>query len=134
MTAATYPGNDRGETSIQTVLLVPVILSMLFVAVHAAALSHAGHIASVAANRGAQLAASSNGSSESVSMVRQGIQRTVAELGSRLNSEPQLSTYSGTVEVTVRISVPSVVPFLPDTVSRSASAPLEQFIQEQDRR
>lgn len=134
MTAATFPRKDRGETSIQTVLLVPVILSMFFVAVHAAALSHAGQIASVAANRGAQLAASSDGSLASVLAVRQGIQRTVTELGSKLHSEPQFSTYSGTVEVTVRISVPRAVSFLPHTISRSASAPLERFIEEQDRR
>lgn len=134
MTAATCPGNDRGETSIQTVLLVPVILSLFFVAVHAAALSHAGQIASVAANRGAQMAASSDGSSASASAIREGIQRTVLELGSQMSSESQFSTYSGSVEVTVRISVPRVVPFLPNTVKRSASAPLEQFIEEQNRR
>ena len=134
MTAATFPRNDRGETSIQTVLLVPVILSLFFVAVHAASLSHAGQIASVAANRGAQLAASSDGSSESASSIREGIQRTVLELGSQLSAEPQFSTYFGSAEVTVQISVPRVVPFLPDSVKRSASAPLEQFIKEQDRR
>ncbi|CAB4612509.1 unannotated protein [freshwater metagenome] len=134
MTAATSPGNDRGETSIQTVLLVPVILSILFVSVHAAVLGHAGQVASVAANRGAQLAASSNNSSESTFVIRQEVRRTVMDLGSQLRSEPQLSAYMGHVRVTVRIAVPRIVPFLPDVVTRSASAPIERFIEEQDRR
>jgi Flp pilus assembly protein TadG len=134
MTAATNPGNDRGETSIQTVLLVPVILSILFISVHAAALGHAGQVASVAANRGAQLAATSDNSSESTFVTRQEVRRTVMELGSQLRSEPQLSAYMGNVRVTVRIGVPRIVPFLPDVVTRSASAPIERFIEEQDRR
>jgi hypothetical protein len=134
MTAATSPGNDRGETSIQTVLLVPVILSILFVSVHAAVLGHAGQVASVAANRGAQLAASSNNSSESTFVIRQEVRRTVMDLGSQLRSEPQLSAYMGHVRVTVRIAVPRIVPFLPDVVARSASVPIERFIEEQDRR
>jgi len=134
MTAATCPGKDRGETSIQTVLLVPVILSLLFISVHAAALGHAGQVASVAANRGVQLAASSDGSSMSTFVIRQEVRRTVMDLGSRLQSEPLFSAYGGNARVTVRIAVPGIVPFLPAVVSRSASAPLERFIEEQDRR
>lgn len=133
MTAATYLGNDRGETSIQTVLLVPVVLGILFVIVHAATLAHAVQIASLAANRGAQLAASSEGTSDSAFLVRQEIQRTVNDLGNHLDSSPQLSTYRGNVQVTVRVSIPRIVPFLPIAISRSATAPLESFIEEQDR-
>ena len=134
MTAATCPRNDRGETSIQTVLLVPVILSLLFISVHAAALGHAGQVASIAANRGVQLAASSDDSSVSTFVIRQEVRRTVMDLGSRLQSEPLLSAYGGNAKVTVRIAVPGIVPFLPAVVSRSASAPMERFIEEQDRR
>ena len=134
MKAATYPGNDRGETSIQTVLLVPVVLSILFLTVNAAALSHGGQVASLAANRGAQLTASGTGDSISMSVTRLEIARTVEDLGSVLESEPQFSTFDGSVEVTVRVKVPGVVPFLPRFVTRRASAPLERFVNEQDRR
>jgi hypothetical protein len=133
MMAATSPGNDRGETSIQTVLLVPVVLGILFVIVHAAALAHAGQVASLAANRGAQLAAASEGNSVSAFMVRQEVQRTVRDLGNILDSTPQLTSFRGNVNVTVRVSVPRIVPFLPNFVSRSATAPMERFIEEQDR-
>ncbi len=134
MKAATFPSRDRGETSVQMVLLVPVVLSILFLTVNAAALAHAGQIASLAANRGAQLIASSNGDSAAVSIVRVEIARTIRDLGSVLESEPQFSTYDGNVEVTVRVKVPGVVPFLPGFVTRRANAPIEQFINEQDRR
>ena len=133
MTAAAFPGGDRGETSIQTILLVPVVLGILFVVVHSAALAHAGQVASRAANRGAQLAASSDGTSESNFFVRQEIQRTISELGNTLESVPQITAYGGTVNVSVRISVSRIVPFLPHRISRNASAPLERFVEEQDR-
>ena len=134
MKAATFPSNDRGETSIQVVLLVPIILSIFFVCVHAAALSHGGHVASLAAVRGAQLSASSNGTSLSNALVSSEVLRTVNEMGNTLASEPHLSIYQGTVQVTVQVLVPRVVPFLPTSVRRSATVPLERFIEEQDRR
>jgi hypothetical protein len=134
MKAATFPSNDRGETSIQVVLLVPIILSIFFLCVHAATLSHGGHVASLAAIRGAQLSASSNGSSLSNAVVRSEVLRTVGEMGSTLESDPLISLYQGTVQVTVQVQIPRVVPFLPTSVRRSATVPLEQFIEEQDRR
>jgi Flp pilus assembly protein TadG len=133
MTAATYLRKDRGETSIQTVLLVPVILGILFLIVHAAAMTHAGQVASLAANRGAQLAASSEGTSNSLHLVRQEVQRTINDLGNNLESTPQITMFRGSVNVAVQVSIPRIVPFLPYVISRTASAPLERFIEEQDR-
>ena len=51
---------NRGETSIQAVLLVPAILGIFFLGVHATALAHGAHVANAAAIRGAQIAAFSN--------------------------------------------------------------------------
>jgi hypothetical protein len=133
MKAATFPSNDRGETSIQVVLLVPIILSVFFTCVHAASLAHGGQVASLAAMRGAQISAASNGSSVSNALMRSEIQRSVREMGNRLESEPQLSVFQGNVQVTVRVQVPGVVPFLPTSVRRSVTVPLERFIEEQDR-
>jgi Flp pilus assembly protein TadG len=133
MTAAPYLRKDRGETSIQTVLLVPVILGILFLIVHAAVITHAGQVASLAASRGAQLAASSEGTSYEMQLVRQEIQRTINDLGNNLQSTPQITMYRGTVSVAVQVSTPRIVPFLPYVISRTASAPMERFIEEQDR-
>jgi len=116
------------------VLLVPIILSIFFLCVHVAALSHGGHVASLAAVRGAQLSASSHGTSLSNAVFRSEVLRTISEMGSTLESEPQVSLYQGAVQVTVRVLVPRVVPFLPASVTRSATVPLERFIEEQDRR
>ena len=134
MKAATFPSDDRGETSIQVMVLVPVILSIFFLCVHAAAMSHGGHVASLAAIRGAQLSASSNGMSFSTAVVRSEVLRTVSEMGNTLESDPRVLRYQGTVQVTVRVLIPRVVPFLPTSVRRSATVPLERFIEEQDRR
>jgi Flp pilus assembly protein TadG len=134
MMAATCLRKDRGETSIQTVLLVPVILGILFLIVHVATMTHAGQVASLAANRGAQLAASSEGTSNAMHLVRQEIRRTVNDFGNNLESTPQITVYGGAVNVAVQVSVPRIVPFLPHVIRRSASAPMERFIEEQDRR
>ena len=134
MKAATFPGSDRGETSIQVVLLVPIILSIFFACVHAAALAHGAQVAALAAMRGAQISASSDGTAGSHALMRTEVQRTVSEMGNTLESEPQFSVYQDTVHVAVRVSVPGVVPFLPTSVSRSVTVPLERFIEEQDRR
>jgi hypothetical protein len=116
------------------VLLVPIILSMFFLCVHAAALAHAGQVAALAAMRGAQISAASEGSSLSYSIMRQEVQRTVMEMGNTLESEPQVSVFQGSVQVVVRVSTPRVVPFLPTSISRTVAVPLERFIEEQDRR
>ncbi len=96
-------------------------------------MAHGGQVAALAAMRGAQISASSNGSSHSNDLMRSEIQRSVREMGNRLESEPQLSVFQGNVQVTVRVQVPGVVPFLPTSVRRSATVPLERFIEEQDR-
>jgi hypothetical protein len=134
MKAATFPGSDRGETSIQVVLLVPIILSIFFACVHAAALAHGAQVAALAAMRGAQISASSDGTATSRALMRSEVHRTISEMGNTLEAEPQLSVNQDTVHVAVRVSVPGVVPFLPTSVSRSVTVPLERFIEEQDRR
>lgn len=134
MKAATFPGSDRGETSIQVVLLVPIILSIFFACVHAAALAHGAQVAALAAMRGAQISASIDGTTGSRVLMRSEVHRTVNEMGNTLESEPQFSVYQDTVLVAVRVSIPGVVPFLPTSVSRSATVPLERFIEEQERR
>ena len=133
MRIATFPSGDRGETSTQVVILVPIILSIFFACVHAAALAHGGQVASLSALRGAQILASSDGTTGSLALMRFEVQRTVSEMGNALETEPQLSVYRDSVRVAVRVRVPGVVPFFPTSVSRSVSVPFERFIEEQDR-
>lgn len=124
--------DDRGETSIQVVVLVPIIFSILFLGVHMAALAHGAQVANAAATRGAYVAAASPSDIPIATVLRE-VDQVVTELGSRLGSVPAVSSTPDKVRVTVALRVQSVVPFMPNTVTRSAWASRERFIMEQDR-
>ena len=124
---------NRGETSIQAVLLVPAILGIFFLGVHATALAHGGHIANAAAIRGAQIAAFSDNEGNDVVRALNEMEQVVSDLGSRMYSAPSLEIGSKSVRVTVKVAVQSIVPFLPTSVTRSATVSREQFLMEQDR-
>ncbi|MGA1654443.1 MAG: hypothetical protein ACO384_08195, partial [Ilumatobacteraceae bacterium] len=52
---------EPGETVIQVVIAVPIVLSMLLIAVQAMLFMHSAQIASLAASKGASIAATSQG-------------------------------------------------------------------------
>ena len=133
MTAATFPGNDRGETSTQTVLIVPVVLSMLFMAVHFAVMAHASHVAQLAAQRGAQIAATADGSPDVLSDAQRSSAQTVSELGGNLAASPRLEYTSTLMGMTVELEIQSIVPFLPTRVQRTVWVSNERFMLEQER-
>ena len=133
MTLPSEARRNRGETSIQAVLLVPAILGIFSLGVHATALAHGGHIANAAAIRGAQIAAFSNNEGNDVVRALNEMEQVVSDLGSRMYSAPSLEIGNKSVRVTVKVAVQSVVPFLPTSVSRSATVSREQFLMEQDR-
>lgn len=124
---------NRGETSIQAVLLVPAILGIFFLGVHATALAHGAHVANATAIRGAQIAAFSNNEGNDVVRALNEMEQVVSDLGSHMYSAPSLEIDSKSVRVTVKVAVQSVVPFLPTSVTRSAIVSREQFLMEQDR-
>ena len=124
---------NRGETSIQAVLLVPAILGIFFLGVHATALAHGAHVANVAAIRGAQIAAFSNSEGNDVVLALNEMEQVVSDLGSHMYSAPSLEIGSKSVRVTVKVAVQSVVPFLPTSVTRLAIVSREHFLMEQDR-
>jgi hypothetical protein len=124
---------NRGETSIQAVLLVPVVLGIFFIGVHVTALVHGAHVANAAAIRGAQIAAFSNSEGNDVVRAMNEMEQVVSDLGSRMYSAPSLSIGSKSVQATVKVATQSIVPFLPTSVTRSATVSREQFLTEQDR-
>jgi len=133
MKLPTEARHNRGETSIQAVLLVPVVLGIFFLGVHATALVHGAHVANAAAIRGAQIAAFSNSEGNDVVRALNEMEQVVSDLGSRMSSAPSLEIGSKSVHVTVKVAVQSIVPFLPTSVTRSATVSREQFLKEQDR-
>ncbi len=133
VTLPTRGGSDRGETSTQAVLIVPVVLSLLFMSAHLAVLSHASHVAQLAAQRGAQIAAGAYGSPEIMQMAQVQSQQTVADLGGNIVGLPQVLSSSRMTAMTVELSVDGIVPFLPTHVTRTAWVSKEEFVLEQDR-
>lgn len=126
-------GGDRGETSTQTVIIVPVIITLLFLIVHIAVLSHASHIAQVAALRGAQIAASANGSVDEINRAIQQSQQIARDMGTSLATQPQVTWNQRSVGLSVRVRTQSVLPFLPNEVERTVWVAEEKFMMEQDR-
>lgn len=124
--------HERGETSTQMVLALPVVLMCLLCGVHFAVLSHLGHVASVAADAGARVGAHAVNPRDFI-VVATEVERVVQDLNATLEGAPQLSENKTSVAVTVTLSVPSIVPFLPQRVSRTATVPLENFRNEDDR-
>ena len=76
---------EPGETVIQVVIAVPIVLSMLLIAVQAMLFMHSAQIASLAASKGASIAATSQGN---VVEALNSVTLTAAELGAQLVGTP----------------------------------------------
>lgn len=111
-------------------ILTPILVMLVFLAVQAALYFHAANVASAAAAQGA--AAGSRLRSDR-DVAAQVANQTVRELGSHSASDPSVQLSPNEVAVTVEIAVSQIVPFFPESVSRTAREPREQFIAEPDR-
>jgi hypothetical protein len=121
---------DRGESTTQVVLLVPIMLLMLLLGVQAAVWYHSANIAASAAAQGAAAASVVGaGPGTGVTVAR----TSVRDLGGRLAAEPIAWADGRQVAVTVRLEVPRLVPFFTPVVSRTATEPRERFIPETQR-
>jgi Flp pilus assembly protein TadG len=114
---------DRGDVSLQVVLLTPVLLLLVLVSVQAALWYHAVQLADNAAADGAATAArhgadAAAGTTAVAEFVREG--------GGRLLATEVVSDGTQMV-VSATIHVPGVVPGWPDTVTRRATAPVERL-------
>jgi hypothetical protein len=121
---------ERGETTAQAVLAVPVLLLFLLFGVQVSLYFHTAQLASIAAQDGA-IAGSVAGSTE-IEGIAAAI-RTVAEQHAVVGKSPIAHIGKETIEVEVLLRVPSVIPLFPKFVTRSASEPLERYVYEVDR-
>jgi hypothetical protein len=121
---------DRGDTVLEVVIAVPIVLTLLLIAVQAMLFMHSAHIATLSAAKGASIAASANG--EIVSAIDSAT-RTAAELGAQLVGTPSLTVNDGFVVMRVRVAVPNVAMFFPSSVERGSEEPLEDFVPEDER-
>lgn len=134
MTAARRPGRDRGETSVETVLLVPVLLLVLFVSAHVASLARAGQVAHVAATRAAETAASFGPTPTGTMLARDAALAVVHDLGGAADPAPLIRFVQGRAAVTVHLHIEGIVPGLPVSVSRTVVVAPETFIDSDVRR
>ena len=121
---------EPGETVVQVVIAVPIVLSMLLIAIQAMLFMHSAQIASLAASKGASVAANSQGN---VVLALNSATRTAAELGAQLVGVPTAVIDNGFASVQVRVAVPNIASFFPSSVLRHGEEPLESFVQEDDR-
>lgn len=123
--------SDRGETTVQIVLVLPVVLMVLLAAVQTSVFFHTSNVAGAAASQAAS-AAVADGDTTGVLVDRA---RTAAfslleETGTRLTSPIEVDISAEYVFVAVEAHVPRIAPFFPAKVRRTASEPRERFLTE----
>jgi len=123
---------SRGETSAQTVIVLPALLLMLWTGVHVALLLHSANVAAAVADAVARQAAAFGGSSSGDLAAL--ADSTARELSGDLVGAPEVLVADGSVTVTVTVRGPAIVPFLPEQITRSSTAPLERFLTAEQRR
>lgn len=117
----------------QTVLLLPVVMTAFLVGVQAASMAHAGHVASVVAQRGARVLAEAGVRPGGVAEALNEMERTTRDLRGRSPAGLEVRFDDRTVVTEVRLEVSAVLPFLGTSVLRSARLSREEFVWMQDR-
>jgi Flp pilus assembly protein TadG len=122
--------SDRGEATAQLVILTPILILLIFVGIQAAIYFHAANVAAAAASQGAA-AGSRRGSG--IAEATTAAQQTLSDLGDSGQAQTDAEQDATFVRITVQVDVPRVLPFFPDTVSRTAIEPKERVVPESDR-
>jgi Flp pilus assembly protein TadG len=125
--ARTAAGRERGSSSIQMVILMPALFSIMFLGMQGALYYHARTVAIAAAQEGARAAGSQNGTAaDGVSAASS----FVSDAGGQ-DVLPGAHMTGGrsatTATVTVTGSSLSVIPGWSPAVSQSASVPVERI-------
>ena len=121
---------ERGETTAQVVLAVPVLLLFLLFGIQVSLYFHTAQIASIAAQEAA-IAGAAAGSNE-IEAIAVAV-RSVVELHASEGKTPIVRMGERTIEVEVLLRVPNVISLFPVFVTRSASEPLERYVYEVER-
>lgn len=125
--------DDRGETSAQFVVLAPVLFALVLAVVQVSSLWTAAQTASIAARRGARAASMAGDNGRYFVSAATAVEATVGELRGRLAAPPEVRLDGTNVTVEVSLGISSIVPFVPSSVTRSVTVPLERFVQESER-
>ena len=117
---------ERGSSSVEMVIALPIVLTVLFLAVQAGTWFHARSIALASAQSGARTSAMLNSSLEAgLSSARS----FAAEVGGTTLTGVTVTGDRTATSTTVTVTGHSVrlVPFMDVTVSQSATLPVERY-------
>ena len=121
---------NRGEVSVESAIILPVILGIIWLVVQAAVVIHAGNAAYYVASQAALAAARHGSTSASADSALAGAAESV---GARLARAPRFEWTAERVTVQVEVIVPRAAPFFGSTVARAVTAPCERFIEHAER-
>lgn len=125
---------DRGSSTVELVILVPVLVLLVLASLHTVMFFYSSHIAQAAAARGAAVGASSTANTGvAAQRARDSATEFVAEVNSAVVGVPTVEVTERDVRVTVEVDIPDIVPFVRSTVRRSAVEPREVVVPEVSR-
>ena len=119
------PRVDRGEISIETVILVPVVIFIVLIVVQAAVVMHGANAANHIAAQGAMTAARHGATTDHAVVA---VAAAADSLGARLAAPPSIVNSTDHVTVRVSVRVPQAVPVFAAEISRKVSVPRERYI------
>ena len=130
LSTLTKQSTDRGEISIETVLVVPAIIFVVLLVVQAAIVMHAANVAHHVAAQGA-MAAARHGSSQEQALTS--ISTAATSVGARMAAPPVITTTANEVTVRIWVALPRAIPVFIEQVSREVSVPRERYVAYSDR-
>jgi type II secretory pathway pseudopilin PulG len=118
--------DDRGFTTLEAVVLVPVVVILSMIVVQSVMLYHARNVTEAAARDGLRAA---RGYQSSAAQGKAAAERYLADVAPRLLDARSCDVTRGVSIVTIvcRADVASVVPFGSYSVTERASGPVETF-------
>jgi Flp pilus assembly protein TadG len=128
MTVPRRRRGDDGLSSVEFALVFPAALLLVLLVVHVCLLLYASHVAGAAADRGLQTVQAEGGTVASATAEAHDV---ADHAGLVATSDVVVNGTATQVEVTVTVHVSGMLPFLPDTVTRSESGPVERFVPEE---
>ena len=118
---------ERGVASIQLVILMPVLFTLLFVGMQAAMIYHGRTVAIAAAQEGARAAAAQNGTPAAGQAAATAFVAAAGGDGTLQGVTVTSNRTATTATVVVTGTTLSVVPGWTPSITQSASAPVERL-------
>lgn len=118
---------EAGSSTIELVLFMPLLLTLLFTGAQAAAMYHARSVAIAAAQEGARVAAAQEGTARAGTAAAEAFVATTGGAGALSGLHVQVTRTATDATAIVTGTSLSLVPGWTPTITQSASAPIERL-------